>query len=125
VHACTDVTGFSFLGHLHEMMDSKYSCQIDSGNIPYIREAFGYAKKFLITAAAQRNRNHVEKFVDFQHIPFGMQEILFDPQTSGGLLVAVSPSESRHVVNDLQAIGLPAALVGVVTDKHEKEISVY
>lgn len=125
VHACTDVTGFSFLGHLHEMMDGKYFCRIDSGNIPYIREAFGCAKKCLITAAAQRNRNHVESFVNFHGIPFAMQEILFDPQTSGGLLVSVKPSESGQILQDLQVIGLPAALVGVVVENQESEIAVY
>ena len=59
VHACTDVTGFSFLGHLHEMLDGRLSCRIDAYQVPVMPPALDYADEFLLTAAAQRNRNHV------------------------------------------------------------------
>ena len=59
IHACTDVTGFGFLGHLHEMMDGKLSCRIFADQIPVIKEALDYADEFLLTAAGQKNRNHV------------------------------------------------------------------
>ena len=53
-----------------------------------------------------------------------MEEILFDPQTSGGLLAAVDANEAEAIIRELQAIGLPARIVGQVTDKMEKEIVV-
>ena len=57
VHACTDVTGFSLLGHLNEMVAGDCSAIIESTKVPYIKEARQYADEFLLTAAAQRNRN--------------------------------------------------------------------
>lgn len=59
VHACTDVTGFGFLGHLHEMMGRGLSCEIDVNHIPVLPGARESADAFLYTAAGQRNRNHV------------------------------------------------------------------
>ena len=85
VHACTDVTGFSLLGHLHEMLDGNYSAHIAFSQVPAIQGALAYAEEFLITGAAQRNRNHLEGFVRFVDIPFAGEELLFDPQTSGGV----------------------------------------
>lgn len=130
IHACTDVTGFSFLGHLHEMMDGRLSCRIHADKVPVFKEALEYADEFLLTAAGQRNRNHTEGFVNFKDVPFAMQEVLFDPQTSGGLLIAVSETEADSLVKRLQNIGLPAEIVGEILsdDCHreydEKEINV-
>ena len=124
VHACTDVTGFGFLGHLHEMLDGRWSAVIESGEIPYMEGAYHAAEEFYLTAAAQRNRNHVQEFVSFEKIPFAMEEILFDPQTSGGLLAAVDAGEAEQIVKELQAIGLPAKIVGRVTETATKEIIV-
>lgn len=125
VHACTDVTGFGFLGHLHEMMDGKYSCKIFSEKIPVIKDAMKYADEFYLTAAAQKNRNHVEKYVEFNNISFAMEEILFDPQTSGGLLFAVHPEDAENMEAKLHEYGLCASIVGEITDKKDVEISVY
>ncbi|MFP3155497.1 selenide, water dikinase SelD [Lachnospiraceae bacterium ZAX-1] len=129
VHACTDVTGFGFLGHLLEMMGNSLHCIIDSKKIPYIHEAYHLAGEFLLTAAAQRNRNHVSPHVAFQNIPFSMEEILFDPQTSGGLLLAVEKKEADMLEKELIKAGLPASIVGEIikeelVDKNEIQISV-
>lgn len=124
IHACTDVTGFSFLGHLHEMMDGSLSCIIHSANVPVINEAVDYANEFLLTAAAQRNRNFVGEYVHFQNVPFAMEEVLFDPQTSGGLLVAVAPKEAESLNKELQELGLPSAIVGEIREKSDIEIYV-
>lgn len=124
VHACTDVTGFGFLGHLHEMLDGRWSAVIESGEIPFMEGAYHAAEEFYLTAAAQRNRNHVQEFVSFEKIPFAMEEILFDPQTSGGLLAAVDAGEAEQIVKELQTLGLPAKIVGRVTKKAQKEIIV-
>ena len=76
IHACTDVTGFGFLGHLHEMMNEKLSCRIYADDVPVIEEARHHADEFLLTAAGQRNRNHVGAKVQFDDVPFSMEEIL-------------------------------------------------
>lgn len=124
IHACTDVTGFSFLGHLHEMMDGKHSCRVHASNVPVFPEALAYADEFLLTAAGQRNRNFTGPFVEFVDIPFAMQEVLFDPQTSGGLLIALSPEEAEELLQRLKAMGLPAEIVGEILDPGEIEIQV-
>mgnify|MGYP005772222333 FL=1 len=122
IHACTDVTGFGFLGHLHEMMDGRLSCRIDASQIPVIDSALDYADEFLLTAGGQRNRNHAEPFVKFDNVSFAMEEVLFDPQTSGGLLMAVKAEQAEELQAELQAAGLPARLVGEIVEKNETEI---
>ncbi len=127
VHACTDVTGFSFLGHLHEMLDGRLACQIESAKVPVIEEAHHHADEFLLTAAGQRNRNHVGSHVTFKDISFSMEEILFDPQTSGGLLMAAAADEAEKLEAELRSAGMPARIVGTLTEKNdtEREIVVY
>ena len=124
VHACTDVTGFGFLGHLHEMLDGKLSARIRAQQLPIFEEALHHADEFLLTAAGQRNRNHTGPFVEFRNIPFAMEEILFDPQTSGGLLIAVEPVQAEALEKELQQSGLPARIVGEITNRTEPEILV-
>ena len=124
VHAATDVTGFSFLGHLHEMMGGRLSCVIDGHAVPLLPGAWEAADACLYTAAGQRNRNHTGPFVRFEGVPFPLEEILFDPQTSGGLLLAVAPEDADKLEDELRAAGLPAAMVGEVTEKMKQEITV-
>ena len=124
VHAATDVTGFSFLGHLHEMMGGRLSCHIDARAVPVLPGAEKAADDFLYTAAGQRNRNHTGAYVAFENVPFAMEEILFDPQTSGGLLLAVLPEDAAALEAELQLAGLPAKIVGEILPKAEKEITV-
>ena len=124
VHACTDVTGFGFLGHLHEMMGRGLSCEIDVNHIPVLPGARESADAFLYTAAGQRNRNHVGAAVQFENVPFSMEEVLFDPQTSGGLLMAAAPDEAEKLEQELQNAGLPARIVGTITEPGEVEIFV-
>ena len=124
VHACTDVTGFGFLGHLHEMMDGRCSCRIDAGRIPVLPGALACADEFLLTAGGQKNRNHAGPFVSFEHVPFAMEEVLFDPQTSGGLLIAAAPGDAERLLEELRQAGLPAELVGEIIPREQTEIYV-
>jgi selenide,water dikinase len=124
IHACTDITGFGFLGHLHEMMDGKRSCHIHRKQVPIIEEALAYADEFLLTAAGQRNRNHTGAFVRFEDIPFAIEEVLFDPQTSGGLLIALAQEEAPQLLQQLREKGLPAAIVGAVGETADVEIRI-
>lgn len=124
VHGCTDVTGFGFLVHLCEMLTHRFSAHIDASAIPYIPECPEYVEEFYLTAAGQRNRNHVEKQVQFVNCSFAIEEILFDAQTSGGLLVSMPPEDGEAALKELKALGLPCNIVGYVTDREEKTIIV-
>ena len=123
VSACTDVTGFGLLGHLKEML-SDMSAIIYSGNIPYIKEAFDYANEFLITGGGQKNRNYVGDNVKFNGIDFAMEEILFDPQTSGGLLGAVNPKDLHNVISELSQLSLPFGIIGEIVENSDYKIIV-
>lgn len=125
VHGCTDVTGFGFLVHLCEMLGEKYSADVQLDHIPYIPEAYGYAEEFYITAAGQRNRNHVADQVEFINTPFPMEEILFDPQTSGGLLVSVAPEEGAKALEELRRLGMSCGIVGTITERRRKKVYVH
>lgn len=124
VHACTDVTGFSLLGHLNEMVAGDCSAILDSTKVPYIKEARQYADEFLLTAAAQRNRNFLESKILFNIDDFAMEEILFDPQTSGGLLVAVNPNDIEALMEELDSLNLPCGVIGEVVEEKEYKIIV-
>lgn len=124
IHGCTDITGFGFLGHLHEMMDGDLSCHVHAKRFPVIPEAVGYADEFLLTAAAQKNRNHFAEYIRFEDVPFAYEEILFDPQTSGGLIIAVEGSEAEAMLAELIEAGVPAAVVGEITECKDVEILV-
>ncbi len=125
VHACTDVTGFGFLGHLHEMLGGERKAVIFSSEVPVIPEALEYAAEFLVTGAAQRNRNFLEGYVEFgPEVHFSMEEVLFDPQTSGGLLVSVPKAAAEDLLAELEGLDLPCGIVGEIVDEQEKEIVV-
>lgn len=124
VHACTDVTGFGLLGHLSEMTDGHLSAVIDKKAVPVLDGALEYAADFLLTAAAQRNRNFVGSKVCFDHVPFPMEEVLFDPQTSGGLLVAVAADAAARLLAELWTAGVPAKQIGELVVKNKYEIYV-
>jgi selenide, water dikinase len=124
VNACTDVTGFGFLGHLMQMLGTDMGAEIDSIRVPYIREAVHYANKSIFTAAAQKNRNYVWNRVEFRNIPFAMEEILFDAQTSGGLLISLPRKDAELAINEIESLGLSCGIVGQVTKKNDEKIIV-
>jgi selenide,water dikinase len=117
VHACTDITGFGFLGHLAEMVvDSGHGVRVSSADVPMYPEALEWAAMGLIPAGAYSNRSFRGAFVDFgTHVSRRVQDLLFDPQTSGGLLIAVAGGEAVRLVAALKAKGVDsAAIVGEV-----------
>ncbi len=124
VHGCTDVTGFGFLGHLCEMLGDDLSAVIDGAAIPYIPQCSEYVEEFYLTAAAQRNRNHVGEKVQFLKEDFVLEEILFDPQTSGGLLVSMEPEDGEKALKELEELGLPCGIVGRLEERKEKTVIV-
>lgn len=124
VTACTDITGFGFLGHLYEMAKaSQVTFTVESELIPYIEEARDYAKEFFITGGGQKNRKFVENFVDFGSTPLWLQEICLDPQTSGGLMFTVSPEYLRDISEDFQRQNIEFWIIGTVERLGEKFIT--
>ncbi len=127
INACTDVTGFGLLGHLAEMVNgSGCSVRIVSGQVPVIPEAEEFAAMGLIPAGAYKNREFREQMISFaETVPRTLQDLLFDPQTSGGLLISVSDVHCNDLVSALKDGGITdAARIGEVVDSHEEKISV-
>lgn len=123
VHSCTDVTGFGLLGHLNEMLHGALSAEIAVKDVPFIPEAYECAREFLVTAGGQKNRNYLEKDVVFDFDDYALEEIFYDPQTSGGLLISVDPSDADALVAALnQSAKIDAHLIGHVTEKQDKAI---
>jgi selenide, water dikinase len=114
VSACTDVTGFGLLGHACEMaMDNPIGAMIDSRAVHFLPHIADYAEMGLIPAGAYQNLAHRGAFVGgLNEITETMRFLLFDPQTSGGLLASVSRSAAKDAVEALRSIGLDAAIVG-------------
>ena len=113
VHACTDITGFGFLGHLAEMVvGSGYGVRIKAKDVPVFPEVFEYASMGLVPAGAYRNREFRESMVDFaSSVDRTLQDVLFDPQTSGGLLISVSSERAEDLIKALKAKGVEIAVV--------------
>lgn len=121
VHSCTDVTGFALLGHSFEMAQGGgCTVHIQSGNVPFHPEAWDLAAMGLIPAGAYRNRDFAQKGVTVRgDVSRTMQDLLYDPQTSGGLLMAVDPADAAACLRELRDSIPAAAQVGYVTEKEE------
>ena len=123
VHACTDVTGFSFLGHLYEMCQgSDVSAEIDVHAISFIPEALEFARIGILPEGMYRNRTFAEHAVDMGETELAKCDLLFDPQTSGGLLAAVPESEADAVYAALQGRVPCVQRVGRITERREESI---
>jgi len=127
VHACTDVTGFGLLGHLCEMVvDSGLGMRIAANDVPIYPEARDYAAMGLVPAGTYNNRVFREAFVDFDStVDVINRDILFDAQTSGGLVIMVDPSDTEGMLSVLHSEGIPeAALIGEVVEEPAEKIQV-
>jgi selenide,water dikinase len=124
VNACTDVTGFGLLAHAAEMAGSGHSLTINFDSLPCLPGALGYAADYLATAAGQRNRNHIAASADFSGLSPAQQELLFDPQTSGGLLISLPLGQAEKLLADIQADDPGAAIIGMVTARQEHAVIV-
>lgn len=125
VNACTDITGFGLMGHAYEMASaSKVSFHLNKNNIPYIEESCEYAEMGLVPAGAYRNKQHLEGKYQFSNVPTWMKDILFDPQTSGGLLVSCPPNSAERIISEFKELNLEAALIGDVVPQEDKLIIV-
>ena len=115
VHACTDVTGFGFLGHAYEMAQgSGVRLEIDTNAVDILPAALEFARMGLLPEGMYRNRHYAEAAVDPGEVPLAVQDVLYDPQTAGGLLMAVAPGDADALYRDLQGAVPSAQRVGVM-----------
>ena len=123
VHACTDVTGFGFIGHLYEMAQgSDLTAQVDTASVAILPEALEFANMGLLPAGMYRNRSFAEQAVDAGNTSVAVQDVLYDPQTAGGLLIAVHPDDADALYAELSACVPQAQRVGVMVPAGEKRI---
>lgn len=123
VSACTDVTGFGLLGHLLEMCGGAVSAELYAGRIPVIPEAAAYAGEYLLTAAGQRNREHFADNGNIAALPFALQEVLFDPQTSGGLLICADASEAESLLHEIKKGDPCAEIIGQIVPRRNDAVT--
>jgi selenide,water dikinase len=118
VHSCTDVTGFGLLGHSCEMArGSQVTIHLHTDQIPYHKEALSMAELGMIPEGAYRNRKFAQDYVrKADSISLAMEDILYDPQTSGGLLISVSEEDATSCLRELEDQIPCAKIIGHVTD---------
>ena len=115
VHACTDVTGFGLLGHAFEMAQgSDTHLTLFPGEIDLIPEALELARDGILPAGMYRNRHYTEAAVDPGSTELAVQDMLYDPQTSGGLLIAAAPEDADALLRELRGAVPSAQRIGVV-----------
>jgi selenide,water dikinase len=112
VHACTDVTGFGLTGHLLEMLEgADAGARIRAADVPVFEGVEALCESGLLPGGLHRNRKHQADRVDIADgVPRHLQDLLHDPQTSGGLLIAVAAEESSRLVGELHGAGVEAAV---------------
>jgi selenide,water dikinase len=117
IHACTDVTGFGLLVHASEIAGSEHTLVIESGALPLLPGVLDFANDDYITAGGERNRNYMEGKADIDGASSALQEIAFDPQTSGGLLISLPAEYAQALCDDIRRDDPAAAIIGKVTPR--------
>ena len=125
VHACTDITGFGLLGHACEMIENTAAGMVVyASRVPVFEEALEYAGMGLIPGGAYRNEKFRQTLVDTEgEIDDDRMKLMFDPQTSGGLLISLEAGEAEKLLAELHAHGIAeAAIIGEITEEHPGRI---
>lgn len=114
--ACTDVTGFGFLGHMQEMSAGNVTMHVTAAEVPFFEEALEMASMGIIPAGSYANRDFLQGKVAFRQSPgIDMEMVLFDAQTSGGLLISACEADAMQIVARCKEEGIPAKAVAYVT----------
>ena len=116
-HACTDITGFALLGHACQIArNSQVGMELHFASVPFFPKAAEFAKRGYCPAGLHRNREFYSKMVGFApQVPTHVKDVLFDPQTSGGLLISLAPKAAESLLDRLhEAGGHQAAIIGEV-----------
>jgi selenide, water dikinase len=106
VAAATDVTGFGLIGHLLEMLGDSRSAELDAGSIPLLPGAVELVARGTFSGGSARNRDFASAYVDMSGIDDDLAAVLFDAQTSGGLLLACAPEKTQVLLEALEARGV-------------------
>lgn len=125
IHACTDITGFGLVGHLSEMIEQGNFCiEIEYASVPLFSRTEEFAKMGIDPPGSQRNRKFLRELVEVTtELPDWKLWILFDAQTSGGLVFSVSPQKADLLLKRLQEEGIKdAAIIGEVVKDSKREI---
>ena len=128
VTACTDITGFGLLGHCAEMASaSEVTFELNVEEIAYLEDAISYAKMGLVPGGAYKNRQHTGKMVDTSRVAEHYIDLLYDPQTSGGLLLSVAPEYVADMMDDFEKKNMDTkvSIIGRVKEKSDKWIRLY
>lgn len=126
VHACTDITGFGLMGHMKEMVESSgIYVEIDYASLPFIESVKELAAANIIPGGTYNNLDFVSEFINFGSLSRTAQLLICDAQTSGGLLVALSPSDADLYIQDLEALGFhDVVVIGKVIENESVGIRV-
>lgn len=128
VSACTDITGFGLLGHCVEMASaSDVTFELNVRDIAYMEDAIDYAKMGLIPAGAYKNRGYSIGKVETGSVEEHYIDLLYDPQTSGGLLISVSPDNLKEMLAGFEKAGMDTtvSVIGKVAPKSDKLIRLF
>jgi selenide,water dikinase len=121
VHACSDVTGFGIMGHAAGMAGgSSVTLVIESAKLPLLHDAPRLAEKGYVTGGCKRNQDYLKNKTEIEKsVREGLAQVAMDPQTSGGLLIAVAKRHAAQLVEALHAAGVTdAAEIGYATSLH-------
>ena len=121
VHACTDVTGFGLAGHLKEMIRDSIGVELFADKLPYFEEAVGFAASGFVPGGLYRNRDFYKEHVVTQRTDFFF-DIIFDPQTSGGLLMAIDPADRKNFEETAVGLGVEYYIIGTFLEDPKGKI---
>jgi selenide,water dikinase len=127
VHALTDITGFGLIGHLREMLlaSESVSAELHVSSIPLLEGALECVRAGHVPGGLNANRDFAECVVGYDtDVPDDMKTLLFDPQTAGGLLIAVAREAAEDLAEALHAAGVPAAAIGGIGPPGKPLVSV-
>ena len=127
VPACTDITGFGLLGHSVQLAESsQVGIEFSLNSIPYFPEVVEFSQQGLCPGGLFRNKEYYKNKVKFiKEIPDYMQDVLFDAQTSGGLLICLEPEKADLLLERLRKAGVTdTAIIGEVVSKPKGKVIV-
>lgn len=123
IHACTDVTGFGLAGHVLEMAKASHkTLTIHAGRLPVIEGALEYASMGLVPEGAYRNREYAQVKTVPELAGTPLEDIVYDPQTSGGLIFALPSGDAEQALKNLSALDVPCAVIGEVQEEEEYNV---
>ena len=122
ISACTDITGFGLIAHTLEMTAGNVTAEIYCDNLPYLSNVKHYIDEDWITGGGKRNRAFVSNRADTSKLPPWLAELMFDPQTSGGLLLAVSNDQADGLLKEINVNDPKAKIIGSINKREKFEI---